>query len=299
MSQLDDFQAILRERFESLGEQLVADAAPICAEIDDLRSRIAAFEAGERDRNTRLRQLEDRASGQHELIETLRQEAQESCDLRETVRQREIELERCASELDSKRELIAALRRQLAEAGELRSTITERERTIAAQRDELDRNAGEIGSLRAELESRAAEPGDDDAAIDQSELAALRAELEARKAQIRALGADVERVAALEAQIDDSRLAVAALEDSIEQHIETIAGLKRSVSTWKQKYEAAKGELVRPADSSGEIPSFTDSEVEVLAELERETDGPERTVTIDMSQALLEARRRRTARAEP
>lgn len=297
MSSIDRFRATAREHLESLGEALVTDVAALLAELDDLRDRIAASEAEAQSRQLRLQQLEDRANGQSELIETMRQEAEESQGLRELVLRREIEIEKAAAELESKREIITALRRQLADLGDLKAAVSSRDETIAAQQDRLEQTARELAGVRQELESRRTDATE--AAIDQAELAALKSELEARKAQIKTLRSDAARVEALEIQLDDSRAAAAALEDTINQHVETITRLKQSISTWKHKYRSATGESLASTDATSRIAPFSESEAEVLAELEQEVAGSDCTVTIDMSQALHEARRRRAARAEP
>ncbi|MDX1561885.1 MAG: hypothetical protein R3305_03120, partial [Gammaproteobacteria bacterium] len=81
------------------------------------------------------------------------------------------------------------------------------------------------------------------------------------------------------------------------QHAETIGELKRSVAVWKKKYQAAKGVVSDETATCAELPAFTDTEVEMLKELEKVEDGPAHTVAIDMRDALKEARRSR-ARVE-
>jgi chromosome segregation ATPase len=134
---------------------------------------------------------------------------------------------------------------------------------------------------------------DSDTSVDEAELAALKAELDARKTLIKSLRADAERVAALETQLEGKREAVASLETSINQHVETIAELKRGLAAWKKKYQAAKGELFDTAAVSTHSPTFTDTELEALKELERTNAPPDHTVAIDMRDALKEARRKR------
>jgi hypothetical protein len=113
---------------------------------------------------------------------------------------------------------------------------------------------------------------------------------------IRSLRADADRAEALESQLDAKRETIAVLEESIEQHSRTIAELRRSVDAWKKKYQAAKGEVGAEQDQTlAEPPEFTDTEIEALKALEKANAGaaPDRTLAIDMRDALKEARRQK------
>jgi flagella basal body P-ring formation protein FlgA len=118
---------------------------------------------------------------------------------------------------------------------------------------------------------------------------------------IKSLKADAERAETLEARLEEKRDVVSSLEEAIDQHAATIAELRRSVEAWKAKYQVAKGEKLTDRDHTKtmtELPALTDTEIDVLAELESASqDAPAQTVAIDMRDALKEARRNK-ARAK-
>ena len=283
----------LNKRLDSMRQDFDAGLEALRDELE----RVAADDGHDK----RLRLLEERAEGQSELIETLTQEAQEARALRSEVRDRELEIERLTSELNSKKDLVQALRQQLDEVDQLKATAKQRDKKIFEQQHELDRKqqeldsaTREIANLRADLEE-ASESSAEVTAVDTAEIVALKSELDARKSLIKSLRADAERAESLQDQLDAKREAVNVLEESIDQHVETIAELRRSVEGWKKKYQAVKGEALDDQDRTlAELPAFTDTEVEALRELESaKREGPDRTVAIDMRDALKEARRQK------
>lgn len=287
----------LQERVEAMRKQIESDLLSLSKDMDQARDLVEDLATAESDWDKKIRQLEERAEGQGELIETLTQEAAEARALRGDLRDRELEIERLKSELDSKQELIRALRGQLDEVDQLKATAKQRDKKIFEQQHELDRKQKEIDrvnreivSLRAELEEQV-ERTADVTAVDSAELVAVKAELDARKTMIKSLRADAERAESLEVQLEAKREAIKALEDSIDQHVETIAELKRSLDAWRKKYQAARGELIDDQDETLSEPAFSDTELDELRKLEEGEAAPERTVAIDMRDALREARR--------
>lgn len=303
MTDLEKTIAGVHQRIESLRQDFDGSLAALAAELDAVLASAEEMVSSGESQNKRVRQLEERAEGQSELIETLTQEAQEARTLRRELRDRELEIEKMGSELETKKELIQALRQQLGEVDQLKAAARQHDKKIFEQQHELDRKQTEleranrrISDLKAELES-AEERSADATAADGAELDALKAELDARKTMLKSLRADAERATSLEAQLEAKREALGGLEESIDRHVATIAELRKSADAWKKKYQAAKGQLVEDQDQTiAEPPAFTDTEVEALKELEsgNRAGAPDRTVAIDMRDALKEARRQKS-----
>lgn len=324
MSDLQKPIISLHERLESLRRDFDREFTLLFAEVDAAKDAIEQARSAENGQDKRLRQLEERAEGQSALIATLTQEAQEARALRDEVRTRELEIEKLGSELASKGELIHALRQQLGEVDGIKSTAKQRDKKIFEQQHKLDqkqqeleqkqqelgqkqreldekqqsleRAQREVDSLRNEL-AAAAEVSQVETSVDTAEIVALKSELDARKSMIRSLRADAERAEALEGQLEAKRETIAVLEESIEQQGKTIAELRRSVDAWKKKYQAAKGEVGEEQNQTlVEPPEFTDTEIEALKELDKANAGapPDRTLAIDMRDALKEARRQKS-----
>lgn len=316
MSELEKPIISLHQRLESLRQDFDREFILLVAEVDAAREAIEQARTAGNSNDKRLRQLEERAEGQSALIATLTQEAQEARALRDEVRARELEIEKIGSELASKNELIHALRQQLGEVDGIKTTAKQRDKKIFEQQHELERKQQELGRKQHELDERqqsldraqkeidslrgelaaAVEVSQVETSVDTAEIVALKSELDARKSMIRSLRADAERAEALEGQIEAKRETIAVLEESIEQHSRTIAELRRSVDAWKKKYQAARGQIGEEQDQTlAEPPEFTDTEIEALKELDKANAGaaPERTLAIDMRDALKEARRQK------
>ena len=140
---------------------------------------------------------------------------------------------------------------------------------------------------------------------------------------MKSLRADQERVAALQASLEEKRQVIEQLETSMNRHSNTIAELRRSLEMWKRKYQGVKGDSPT-ATTSVNLPSLSDTDVrvieqvqtptaadkadptatstsmvstatiaiDVLEEIERHTAGRnDATIAIDMRRSLLEARR--------
>ena len=98
-------------------------------------------------------------------------------------------------------------------------------------------------------------------------------------------------MAALQASLEEKRDIVEQLETSISRHSNTIAELRRSVDTWKRKYQALKGDSPT-ATTSVNLPSLSDTDVRVIEAIEKTGAGKnDATIAIDMRRSLLEARR--------
>ena len=266
-------------------------------ELEDKRARVAELEggaAGSRSETEALLQqieaLQQRVDGQNTLIEALRGDAEEASKLRAEVRNKDLDFERVSSELESKKELVRALRRDGDGSDRLKSESRQKDREIEELRSKLTRaesKASEAVEQVAGLREKAAGK----ASEEQAELEALRAELETRKTVIKSLRADQDRVTALQASLDEKRDIIEQLEASINRHSNTLAELRRSVDTWKRKYEAAKGDSPT-ATTSINLPSLSDTDVRVIEAIEKAPVGkPEATIAIDMRRSLLEARR--------
>ena len=259
MSSYDFSFSSLQQKIEALRESFDKSAMSLAKELDQARDAVADLQGAEDGMTARLEQAEQRIVAQDELIETLNQELQEARVLRKDVRDRELEIERMRSELETKNELVGTVRRQLKKANEQSSALQKR----------LD-------------ETR--EQSADATAMDNAEIVALKAELEARRTMIKSLREDVARTDRLEEQLESKRQNISMLEESIDQHVQTIAELRKSADAWKLKYLAVKGESAPNIDDTlTEQPEFTDTEIEALREFDPSSQNtPEATVAIDM-----------------
>jgi hypothetical protein len=113
---------------------------------------------------------------------------------------------------------------------------------------------------------------------------------------IKSLRGDQDRVAALEATLEEKREIITQLEASINRHSKTITDLKRSAEAWKRKYQSVKGQS-STAETSVNVPALSDTDVraiehiEQIEKVEKSGAAPESTIAIDMRRSLLEARR--------
>jgi chromosome segregation ATPase len=234
--------------------------------------------------------LQQRIDGQNTLIEALRGDAEEVSKLRAEVRTKDLEFERVSSELESKKELVRALRRDGDGAERLKSESRQKDRDLEELKSKLQNAeskaaeaAVELATLRENAASQLSE--------EQAEIDALRAELEARKTVIKSLRADQDRVAALQASLEEKRDVIEQLEASINRHSNTIGELRRTVETWKRKYQAVKGDSPT-ATTSINLPSLSETDVRVIEQIEKSASGKtDATIAIDMRRSLLEARR--------
>ena len=280
----------LRDRLTGLLADWGAELALVLKELEEKRARVAELEGGAAGRKDELETLQQRIDGQNTLIEALRGDAEEVSKLRAEVRSRDLEFERVSSELESKKELVRALRRDGDGADRLKNESKQKDRELDELRAKLQRAearaseaANDLASMRETMAGKVSE--------EQAEIDALRSELEARKTVIKSLRADQDRVTALQGSLDEKRDIIEQLEASINRHSNTIAELRRSVDTWKRKYQALKGDSPT-ATTSVNLPSLSDTDVRVIEQIEKSTGGKnEATIAIDMRRSLLEARR--------
>ena len=161
-------------------------------------------------------------------------------------------------------------------------SVEDLKRALQKAERRIEEQAKEMSVMRA-----AAGKSNDESA----ELEALRAELEARKVMIKSLRADQDRVAALQATIDEKSEIVRQLEASLNRHSNTIVELKRGADGWKRKYQAVKGSS-STAETSVSVPTLSETDVRVIEQLDKDvTTDTESTIAIDMRSSLLEARR--------
>jgi chromosome segregation ATPase len=278
----------IRERLTALLADWGAEMSLLLRELDALRTERGEHDAELAGQSAKIRQLEDRAKGQNELIETLKAEAAEAKAFRDEVRDRDLEIEKLKSEIESKQELVRALRRDTAKTDSTRAGLKQKDRELAELKVSLKASEDRLATVERELDS-INERSASEVADGHAELEAVRAELEARKTMIKSLRGDSDRVAALEAQLEDKREVIAKFEDSINRHVATIADLRRSSDGWKKKYYSRRG---HDSDStSSALPTFTSTDVAEMQQLEYEEES-EHTASIDMRQPLREARRK-------
>jgi chromosome segregation ATPase len=280
----------LRDRLTGLLADWGAELALVLKELEEKRARVAELESGAAGRNHEVEALQQRIDGQNTLIEALRGDAEDVSKLRAEVRTRDLEFERVSSELESKKELVRALRRDSDGSERLKGESARKDRELEELRSKLQRaehKASEAAEQLANLrESTAGKESEE-----QAEIESLRSELEARKTVIKSLRADQDRVTALQASLEEKREIIEQLEASIGRHSNTIAELRRSVDTWKRKYQAAKGDSPT-ATTSVNLPSLSDTDVRVIEQIEKTAGGKtDATIAIDMRRSLLEARR--------
>lgn len=277
----------LRERLTALLADWGAELSMVLRELELKRDRLAEIQSSADSRDDEIAELNQRLTAQTELIDTLRADAQESVKLRQEVCERDLEVERLSSELASKQELIRALRRDAESIDRLKGELKRRDKEIADLQAGRARAEQRLAALGGEIEALKESQA---AGEDESELEAIRAELEARKSLIRGLRGDAQRVDALESQLEEKREIIGQLEASMNQHANTIAELKRLADMWKKKYQVLRG--TETEATSAQVPGFTETDVRALERLQSEQGhAPDRTIAIDMSRSLLEARR--------
>lgn len=280
----------LRDRLTGLLADWGAELAAVLKELEEKRARVAELEGGAAGHSDEIEQLKQRVEGQNTLIEALRSDAEEAQKLRSEVRTKDLEFERVSSELESKKELVRALRRDSDGSDRVKAESRTKDREIEDLKAKLQR-AERQASEAAEQAAALREQAEGKASEEQAEIDALRAELEARKTVIKSLRSDQERVAALQKSLDEKREVVEQLETSISRHANTIAELRRSVETWKRKYQTAKGDSPT-ATTSVNLPQLSDTDVRVIEQIEKAGGGKnDATIAIDMRRSLLEARR--------
>jgi chromosome segregation ATPase len=276
----------LRDRLTGLLADWGSELASVLKELDQKRARVAELEGAAAE----IEALKQRIDGQNTLIEALRGDAEDASKLRAEVRNKDLEFERVSSELESKKELVRALRRDTDGADRLKADSRQKDRELEELKAKLQRAERQAAEANQQLKSLR-ETANSKASEEKAEIEALRSELEARKTLVKSLRADQERATALQASLEEKREIIEQLEASMNRHSNTIAELRRSVETWKRKYQAVKGDSPT-ATTSVNIPSLSDTDVRVIEEIEKKAGGKtESTIAIDMRRSLLEARR--------
>jgi chromosome segregation ATPase len=282
----------LRDRLTGLLADWAAELSLVLKELEEKRARVVELEGRQQGRSDELEVVKKRLDGQDQLIETLKAEAEDASKLRKEVRAKDLEFERVSSELESKRELIRALRRDAETADRLKADAKVKDRSVEDLKNELEKAERRIEDQAKELSAMREAAGK--AHDESAELEAVRAELEARKVMIKSLRADQDRVATLEAGLDEKREIIRQLEASLNRHSNTIIELKRSAEAWKRRYQSVKGNS-STAETSVSLPTLSDTDVRAIEALEKEVETtPEKTestIAIDMRRSLLEARR--------
>ena len=204
----------LRDRLTGLLADWGAELASVLKELEEKRARVAELEGGAAGRSDEIEQLKQRIDGQNTLIEALRGDAEEASKLRAEVRTKDLEFERVSSELESKKELVRALRRDTDGADRFkRKRGTRTARSRSSRPSSSARSAKPPKRPSSSLRSARRPPARQ--ARSNRELEALRSELEARKTLIKSLRSDQERIAPLQASLDEKRQIIEQLESSI------------------------------------------------------------------------------------
>ncbi len=272
----------LRERLTTLLADWGAEMSLLLRQLETSETALADSQSKSEDHSAKLKQLEDRAKGQADLIDTLQSEAGDASKLRSDVRAQDLEIERLKSELESKQELVKVLRRDVDGLDKLKAELKRKDLEIEQSGERLRELTDEIKTLNESSANEAAE--------EHAEIAALKAELDARKTLIKSLRADSERIVVLEEQLDAKRAIVTTLEESMNRQAQTMDELRRSSEVWKKKYQELKAKTTNA--TSAELRAISETDVAALQQLQTETDAPERTVAIDMKKSLDEARRK-------
>ena len=279
----------LKERLLTLLAECGAELSGAFDRFDAQEAELERLQCLRTEEEQQLQALTEKAEGQENLIEVLRAEAEETHSLAETVRERDQEVERLRSELESKQELVTALRRDKSGNEELQAKLHERDDELTQLREQLaaaEDRASQLESERDELSADAAS----EAAEEWAETSALRTELEARKALIRSLRADAERVDRLQQEIESKRDIIVELEALIDQHVETIAGLRRNGDRWRRKYQMLRG---GGTETSAPAAAAPETDFDVIGMIEEAAGGEHgNTVAIDVKVPLSEARKR-------
>jgi chromosome segregation ATPase len=272
---------------EGLREQLTDSLADwgsqlslLLNELETQRSRVGALEASASNHDERVESQAQQLKAQADLIVALQDEVAETSDLRQQMRDAELETERVAAELDTKRELITALRRDSASTEEMKKSLRAKDKEVARLQEAQRQADQHIGALQGELSELQETSGDD-----ASEVEALQADLEARKSLVDSLRSDIERLGPLEEQITEKQSVIVKLEASVNRQAATIAELHQTITTWRRRYSSLKGGQGSNPTTAPRLPKLTETDIRAL-----ENMPADQTMAIDMSESLEEAR---------
>lgn len=247
-------------------------------DLETQRARVAELEGSAGGYDERIESQAQQLKAQAELIATLQDDAGEASDLRQQVRQAELETEHVAAELETKRELIAALRRDSGNIDVMKKDLRSKERAISNLKESQRQGDQRIDALQSQLdEFQEQDTGDT------SELEALQADLDARKSLIDSLRSDLQRLTPLEGEIAEKQGVIAKLEGSVNRQAATIAELHQTIATWRRRYSSLK--VGRDQHTEPRLPKLTETDIRAL-----ENMPADQTMAIDMSPALKEAR---------
>jgi pSer/pThr/pTyr-binding forkhead associated (FHA) protein len=161
----------IRERLTGTLADWGADFSTLLKELEEKRAVLQEIEAETASQSHEVEALHKRVKVQDTQIEALKIEAAEAVTLRKEIHDKDLELEKKNSELDSKRHLIDALRRDAKGIGQLKGDIRTKDKEIAHLVKEKQHAPQHAAKLTEDLKILAAE------------LEAARAKLEELQAQ--------------------------------------------------------------------------------------------------------------------
>jgi chromosome segregation ATPase len=296
MAAIDIPIGTLRERLTQLLADWGAEMSMVLKELEDTRAELAALEQRSSCGQDELERFGRRLEDQESLIESLEADAAEAKSLRAALSERDRTVEKLTSDLEGKHDVIKVLRKDADKADGFKQTLKRKDQEIgslaAVQRD-LELHIAQLERQLDDAEDAAAKTTEET-----TELAAVRAELDAKNTLIHSLRTDSERFAALEGRLGEKRAIISKLEETLERQAATIAELKHGVSRWKEKYNAMRpdfhGTSTTFSRTMPDIPVFDSGHTQTETDLDRIVkeagDQPDRTIAINMRDALREAR---------
>ena len=283
----------MRERLTGMLTDWGADFSTLLKDLEHKRALLQAIEAEAANKSHEIETIhkheietiDKRVKAQDTLIKTLKNDAEETVALRKEVRNKDRELEKKKSEIDSKHVLIDALRRDIKEVKQLKGAIKTKEKEntrLVREKEQAEKRAEKLTEEMKILNASAL------MGIDATtELEAVRAELDVRKALIESLRGDAERAQALETQLEEKRDVVSKLEASVDRHVSALAESQQSVAAWKGKYASLKSGT--SASESTLVRELTDEELQSQERAEDfSEDLTDATTPHDMRKSLLE-----------
>ncbi len=268
----------IRERLTELLGDWGTDVSMLLNELEEKRAHLQKLEAEAAARSHEIEALNERVEAQDTLIESLQSDVDETVSLKVEIREKDLELEKRSSEIDSKHELIGALRRGAVGIGQLKGVDRAKDREIARLTKEKQRAEKHAAELTQEFKILTVSTltGIDSAA----QLEAVRAELDARKGLIESLRGDAERAQALEAQLEEKRFVITTLETSIDRHARTISELQQSVAVWRRQFAALNSDdpAAKPAIAAA-LAELSDDELQAQETAEDVSGEPQDPTT--------------------
>ncbi len=267
-----------------LRERLAGQLADWGAEFSAVLNALQGAQRELHERDDHIAELSAR-------LDTAEQQAQNNSEIERLTAElatQEAELGDRDEQLRLLREQNSQLHEQLDSVAQAQAELQHRDAEITRIRRQKKQADDHVAELLEELRSLR-ESTHEDASNEAAEIAALRAELDARKTLVKSLRADAERVAALDTLLEEKNRVVQTLEDSLNRQSETMAELKRNAEFWKNKYRGSQGDHGSTTTITSRRPDT--EQVSRMLEAAGGEDVGDRTIAIDMRQALLEARR--------